>query len=95
MRLARVIVLVSLPVCTLVGVGSAGSSAAVRVPSRTEALCGKPWTRAIRQFISVFGSAVGTAGDVNGDGYDEAIIGASILPDTRETGVVFVYRGCP
>ncbi len=41
-----------------------------------------------------FGKAVGTAGDVNGDGYSDVIIGAPYWsnPETNE-GAVFVYPG--
>ncbi|HEX4824204.1 MAG TPA: FG-GAP-like repeat-containing protein [Candidatus Polarisedimenticolaceae bacterium] len=41
-----------------------------------------------------FGSAVATAGDVNGDGYDDVIVGAPNYAATlTDEGAIFVYRG--
>jgi len=40
-----------------------------------------------------FGRSVGTAGDVNGDGYDDVIIGAQAYDNW--TGQVFVFTGSP
>jgi hypothetical protein len=40
-----------------------------------------------------FGRSVGTAGDVNGDGYDDVIVGAQAYD--RSTGRVYVYAGGP
>jgi hypothetical protein len=41
-----------------------------------------------------FGWSVGTAGDVNGDGYDDIIVGAdSYTNDLYEEGKAFVYHG--
>jgi hypothetical protein len=42
---------------------------------------------------SYFGSSVGTAGDVNGDGYADVIIGAR--GDLSNTGRAYVYLGSP
>ena len=43
---------------------------------------------------SEFGGAVSTAGDVNGDGFDDVIIGApSFKNDTTQAGAIFVYHG--
>lgn len=41
-----------------------------------------------------FGHTVGTAGDVNGDGYDDIVIGAPFFTDSEEAeGLVAVYYG--
>ena len=52
------------------------------------------WTAEGDQAGAEFGSSVGTAGDVNGDGYSDVIVGA-YLYDNGETdeGRAFVYHG--
>ncbi len=52
------------------------------------------WTAESDQAYAWFGQAVGTAGDVNGDGYADVIIGADMY-DNGETdeGRVYVYHG--
>jgi hypothetical protein len=52
------------------------------------------WTAESDQAGASFGWSAGTAGDVNGDGYAEVIVGAFLLhhPETREGGAV-VFRG--
>jgi hypothetical protein len=46
--------------------------------------------------ISRFGAAVGTAGDVNGDGYSDVIVGAFIYSNGQTNeGRAFVYHGSP
>jgi hypothetical protein len=54
------------------------------------------WTAQSNQGGSAFGASVGTAGDVNGDGYDDVIVGAPSY-DKGETdeGVAFAYLGGP
>ena len=51
------------------------------------------WTAESDQFNANFAHAVGTAGDVNGDGYGDVIIGAHQYNDGA--GGVFVYHGSP
>jgi hypothetical protein len=49
------------------------------------------WTRTGEQVGNQFGFSVSSAGDVNGDGYDEVIVGANAYDSQR--GRVYVYHG--
>jgi FG-GAP repeat/FG-GAP-like repeat len=52
------------------------------------------WTAESNQASAFFGNAVGTAGDVNGDGYSDVIVAADHYDDAlMEQGRVFVYLG--
>jgi hypothetical protein len=52
------------------------------------------WTAESDQALAFFGASVGTAGDVNGDGYDDAIVGAYNYDDGQAgEGWSFVYQG--
>lgn len=51
------------------------------------------WTMEGNKKDAIFGSNVGTAGDVNKDGYSDIIIGAPFYNDTH--GKAFVYKGSP
>jgi hypothetical protein len=45
---------------------------------------------------SRFGASVSSAGDVNGDGFDDVVIGApSASADLPEEGAAYLYLGCP
>ena len=47
-----------------------------------------------QSYVPVFGWSVGTAGDVNGDGYADVIIGAPLYFNGQwEEGAAFVYHG--
>jgi hypothetical protein len=59
-------------------------------------LSGSPaWTAESNQSQSSFGASVGTAGDVNGDGFSDVIVGASYYDhvDLDAVGRVVVYHG--
>jgi hypothetical protein len=52
------------------------------------------WTAEGNQAHSHFGLSVGSAGDVNGDGFSDVIIGAPVYAnDLDNEGTVFVYYG--
>ena len=52
------------------------------------------WTAESDQISAYFGASVGTAGDVNGDGYDDLIVGAPYYDVGRTNeGRIFVYYG--
>ena len=54
------------------------------------------WTIEIDREVSRLGIAVASAGDVNGDGYGDVIIGAEgYLVELGDIGSVFVYHGSP
>ena len=51
------------------------------------------WTAAGEGTSSGFGTSVSTAGDVNGDGYSDVIVGAE--PSTNTPGRAYLYMGGP
>jgi hypothetical protein len=52
------------------------------------------WTAESNQANAQFGSSVSTAGDVNGDGYSDAIVGAPMYNGGQTyEGIAFVYYG--
>lgn len=54
------------------------------------------WTATGDQATALFGYAVATAGDVNGDGYDDVIVGANYYDNGQSNeGRAYVYHGSP
>ena len=62
--------------------------------SATGLAIGPTWLVDSNQFASDFGGSVATAGDVNGDGFSDVIIGARYYTNIHfQEGRVFVYHG--
>ena len=58
------------------------------------ALAAAPWMTSADRAAACYGTAVASAGDVNGDGYDDVIVGAPGYNNgAGEAGAVFVYHG--
>jgi hypothetical protein len=49
------------------------------------------WLAESNDALSYFGTSAGTAGDTNGDGFDEVIVGGPYL--SQENGGAFIYHG--
>jgi hypothetical protein len=59
-------------------------------------LGGLSWTVESNQASAYFGNEVASAGDVNGDGYDDIVIGAEYYDNGHsQEGAAFVYLGGP
>lgn len=66
-------------------------------PITTDPLITSPaWTSSAHQAYARWGAWVTGAGDINGDGYDDVIIGAPYYDHGEENeGLVFVFHGSP
>jgi hypothetical protein len=54
------------------------------------------WTVESNQASALLGSSVSTAGDVNGDGFSDVVVGAPLFDDGEiDEGMTFVYLGSP
>jgi len=54
------------------------------------------WVSASQQDTSQYGSSISSAGDVNGDGFDDIVIGAPYYDDQDlNNGRIFLYLGSP
>jgi hypothetical protein len=51
------------------------------------------WTTEHNQKLTYYGTSVGPAGDVNGDGYDDVVVGSPYHDGNR--GAAFLYHGSP
>ncbi|HEY6193803.1 MAG TPA: FG-GAP-like repeat-containing protein [Candidatus Eisenbacteria bacterium] len=77
------------------GLGAAGR-AFVYHGSATGLAASPAWTADGGQASAEFGVSVATAGDVNGDGYSDVIVGADLFDNGEQNeGRAFVYHGSP
>jgi hypothetical protein len=75
---------------------SIGGAAYVYLGSSSGLESSPAWIQEADQPVAEFGRSVGTAGDVNGDGFDDVIVGAGAYDfDQMTDGRVFVYLGSP
>ena len=75
--------------------GSANEGKAFLYLGSSATLAAAPsWQRQSDQPASLFGSTVGSAGDVNGDGFEDLVVGSPAHDgDTAFSGAVFVFHG--
>jgi hypothetical protein len=74
--------------------GQTDEGAAFVYHGSTTGLNSPEWTAEGNQDFSSYGASVATAGDVNGDGYSDVIVGAPLFNNGQEDeGRVFVYYG--
>jgi hypothetical protein len=79
-----------LPVVAVLAALSMGSFAHVASASLTPF-----WITEGNKALALYGRSVASAGDVNGDGYDDVIVGAPFYQNPGGKGRVFVFHGSP
>jgi len=73
-----------------------GDAAGTRYAVPIDPLARLPWKAEGNQAGAAFGYSAGTAGDVNGDGYEDVIVGAPYYSNGQYSeGLAFVYYGSP
>ncbi len=72
------------------GVSGEAGAAYIHYGSADGIAASPAWSVAHTQGLAAFGAAVGTAGDVNADGYADVIVGA---PNQSGQGAAYVYLG--
>ena len=77
--------------------GQISEGAAFAYEGSSAGVSGEPdWMAESDQEYALFGFSVGTEGDVDGDGYDDAIVGSYLFSDGQTgEGKAFAYRGSP
>src|SRR5688572_22084747 len=64
--------------------------------STSPAVTSPAWIAEGNQIGANFGTTVATAGDVNGDGYSDVIVGADLYDNVEfNEGAAFLYYGTP
>ena len=77
-----------------VGATGAGKGSPSQSISLASPLIFPDWTGESDLGAAIFGAAVASAGDVNGDGYDDVIVGAPYASNSQlEEGRAYVYHG--
>jgi FG-GAP repeat protein/VCBS repeat protein/flagellar hook capping protein FlgD len=77
-------------------VGELAGAAFVYLGSGSGIATSPVWTQGLAQANTQFGRSVATAGDVNGDGYSDVIVGAFLYDNGQlNEGGAFVYHGSP
>lgn len=81
----------------IIGISGYGGNGAARLYlGSSSGLSGTPaWTAVGETPQDLFGTAVASAGDVNGDGYADVLVGAPGFPSYTWRGKAYLYLGSP